>query len=543
MPIEKSIADMATTTLRKEITEAIEGSRNGHPVGTFDMFPIPMGAIGLPLLSRLGKILNIWRIATGMVVSCLAFVLAPASGAAYSSVELYRQAKAATVLIVGIDDDTQALSFGSGVFISKDGLVLTNAHVIKDATRLFVYSQNQHVDVAPEILAIEPDWDLAALRVKTGHPVPYLPIVKAPAEEGAPAIAVGYPRLPDVLRMGLTIHPTVFPVTVTGETMGRSRTTGQPISFAQITGFMNAGSSGGPLVLSETGEIGGLVVHSVPYLERTKNPQGEVIGTVMLRAGLSYCVPAGLLRAWLEKSRLAFGEGPMPAPIQAKQTKGAQAATFAATAHLLHAMAAVLHGDADLLSLSVHHYESALHLEPERSDVLRDLALALVARNQLERARVIYERALVLAPNDPALLTDAADLRRRMEKPDSAISLYRAAVQQDACFARASLGLGMVLKQQGRLEESAESLGQLAQCPPTSSFATYQIGVELEQHGFRSAALAVWNNFLRRVERVPSHEQPILTKIRQHASQLRTSLELPDPRSPLATLPQTISTQ
>ena len=156
---------------------------------------------------------------------------------------------------------------------------------------------------------------------------------------------------------------------------------------------------------------------------------------------------------------------------------------------------------------------------------------------------MIYEKALVLAPNDPALLTDAADLRRRMQKPDSAISLYRAAVQQDACFARASLGLGMVLKQQGRLEESAESLGQLAQCPPSSSFATYQIGVELEQHGFRSAALAVWNNFLRRVERVPSNEQPILTKIRQHASQLRTSLESPDTRSPLATLPQTISTQ
>ena len=506
------------------------------------MFPVPMGATVLPLLSRLGRILNRWRIGTGVVVSCLAFVLVPDSGAAHSSVELYRLAKAATVLIVGIDDDSNALSFGSGVFISKDGLVLTNAHVIKDATRLFVYSQNQHVDVAPEILAIEPDWDLAALRVNSAHPTPYLTIVKEPAEEGAPAIAVGYPRLPDVLRMGLTIHPTVFPVTVTGETMGRSRTTGQPISFAQITGFMNAGSSGGPLVLSETGEIGGLVVHSVPYLERTKNPQGEVIGTVMLRAGLSYCVPASLLRVWLEKSQLAFGEAP-PAPIQVKQTKNAQAATFAATAHLLHAMAAILHDDADLLSLSVHHYESALHLEPERSDVLRDLALALVARNQLDRARAMYEKALVLAPNDPALLTDAADLWRRMQKADAAIGLYRAAVRQDACFARASLGLGMALKQQGRLAESAESLGQLAQCPPVSSFATYQIGVELEQHGFRSAALAMWNNFLQRVGRVPSHEQPILTKIRQHASQLRTSLELPDPGLPVATLPQAVSTQ
>jgi len=376
---------------------------------------------------------------------CLSLFVTTTLGWAHSPGELYRQAKAATVLIVGIDDDTQSLSFGSGVLVSQDGLVLTNAHVIKDATRLFVYSQNQHVDVTPEILAIEPDWDLAALRLKAAHPAHYLPIVKESAAEGASAIAVGYPRLPDVLRMGLTIHPTVFPVTVTGEAMGRSRTTGQPIPFAQITGFMNAGSSGGPLVLADTGEIAGLVVHSVPYLERTKNPQGEVMGTVMLRAGLSYCIPAGLLRAWLEKSHLAFAEGTMPAAIPAKQTTSTQAATFAATAHLLHAMAAVLHGDADLLDLSVHHYESALHLEPERSDVLRDLALAFVAKNQLDRAHALLEKALVLAPKDPALLTDAADLWRRMHKVDSALLLYRAAVHQDMCFARASLGLGMLL--------------------------------------------------------------------------------------------------
>jgi Tfp pilus assembly protein PilF len=459
-------------------------------------------------------------------------VLLPASAFAHSSHQLYRQAKATTVLIVGIDDDTQSLSFGSGVFVSGDGLVLTNAHVIKDATRLFVYSQAQDVDTQPEILAVEPDWDLAALRVAAPRPTPYLSIAKEQAEEGDTAIAVGYPRLPDVLRMGLTIHPTVFPVTVTGEAMGRSRTTGQPIPFAQITGFMNAGSSGGPLVLSETGEIAGLVVHSVPYLERSKNHQGEVIGTVMLRAGLSYCIPASLLRTWLKESHLDTPTEPKWQPMPANAAPKRQAGTFAATAHLLHAMASVLHSDSELLDLSIHHYEAALRLDPERADVLRDLALAWVGKNDLERARTIFDRALALTPYDPALLTDAADLRRRQNMADAAAVLYRAALHQDACFVRASFGLGVVLKGQGQMEEAAESFKRLAQCPPSSSsFAAYRLGLELEQQGQHSTALHVWNNFLRRAERLPSHELPILTKIRQRASQLRASVEPSDSAS------------
>jgi Flp pilus assembly protein TadD len=501
----------------------------GHPPTVFDMVWTPMGALAFLLALLLGTTRKDRRLKTGVVLCWVVCLLLPAVASAHSSNQLYRQAKAATVLIVGIDDDTQSLSFGSGVFVSGDGLVLTNAHVIKDATRLFVYSQAQDVDTQPEILAVEPDWDLAALRVAAPRPTPFLSIVKEPAEEGDSAIAVGYPRLPDVLRMGLTIHPTVFPVTITGEAMGRSRTTGQPIPFAQITGFMNAGSSGGPLVHSETGEIAGLVVHSVPYLERSKNPQGEVIGTVMLRAGLSYCIPASLLRTWLEKSHLGIPVAPKWQPIPANSASGRPAAAFAATAHLLHAMASVLHSDSELLDLSIHHYEAALRLDPERADVLRDLALAWVGKNDLERARTIFDRALALTPRDPALLTDAADLRRRLNMADAAAALYRAAIHQDACFARASLGLGVVLKGQGQMEEAAESFRRLAQCPPSSSsFAAYRLGLELEQQGQQSTALHVWNNFLRRAERLPSNELPILTKIRQRASQLRASVEPAD---------------
>ena len=226
--------------------------------------------------------------------------------------DLYRQAKASTVLIVGINDESHALSFGSGVFISEQGVVLTNAHVVEDSTRLFVYIRNQAVDPAAQVLAIDSDLDLAALRVQTDLPVPFLPLAAEVPDEGTPTIAVGYPRVSDVLHMGLTLHASVIPMTITGAAMGRSRTSGLPIPFVQTVGMLNAGSSGGPLVDSETGELAGLVVHTVPYLEQVKNDRGERLGTAMMRAGLSYSIPVSRLRDWLQKNRI---------PFPAKQTR------------------------------------------------------------------------------------------------------------------------------------------------------------------------------------------------------------------------------
>src|SRR6476646_9340638 len=244
-------------------------ARRNQTAHTADPFPLRRKAFS--------RILFIARASVLFLVSC--FPLG----------DLYRQAKAATVLIVGINDESHALSFGSGVFISE-GVVLTNAHVVEDSTRLFVYIRNQAIDSGATVLAIDSDLDLAALRIQTDLPVPFLPLAAEIPDEGTPTIAVGYPRVSDVLHMGLTLHASVIPMTITGAAMGRSRTAGVPVPFVQTVGMLNAGSSGGPLVDSETGELAGLVVHTVPYLEPVKNDRGERLGTAMMRAGLSYSI-------------------------------------------------------------------------------------------------------------------------------------------------------------------------------------------------------------------------------------------------------------
>src|SRR5512141_730970 len=321
-------------------------------------------------------------------ISLLLLVSTPDMALSYTQGDLYRQAKAATVLIVGINDESNALSFGSGVFISEQGVVLTNAHVVEDSTRLFVYIRNQAIDSRATVLAIDSDIDLAALRIQTDLPVPFLPVAAEIPDEGTPTIAVGYPRVSDVLHMGLTLHASVIPMTITGGAMGRSRTAGLPVPFVQTVGMLNAGSSGGPLVDSESGELAGLVVHTVPYLEQVKNDRGERLGTAMMRAGISYSIPVSRLRDWLQKNRIPFPTKQTHEGSLISLEKERPIRAFLTTAHLLHLMAAVLHQDRDLLDLAIQHYESALQLEPERPDVLRNLGLAFAATGETDRARV-----------------------------------------------------------------------------------------------------------------------------------------------------------
>jgi tetratricopeptide (TPR) repeat protein len=297
-----------------------------------------------------------------------------------------------------------------------------------------------------------------------------------------------------------------------------------PVSFVQTVGMLNAGSSGGPLVDSETGELAGLIVHTVPYLEQVKNDRGERLGTAMMRAGLSYSIPVSRLRDWLHQNRIPFPATQTNEISLARQEKELPTRTFLSTAHLLHLMSAVLHQDGDLLDLAIQHYESALQLEPDRPDVLRNLGLALAARGETDRARAIYERAFAKSPNDPVLLKNMGELRSQMQDTKGAAELYRAAIRQDACLMSASFGLSTVLQAQGQVDEAKQVLRRAAACPSPSSYASYQVGLALEQQGLARDALQVWEDVLKQAHSASVNERPILNKIRQRIAQLRAQL-------------------
>jgi S1-C subfamily serine protease len=138
---------------------------------------------------------------------------------------------------------------GSGVVISPDGLVLTNAHVVNGA-RAIRLTDTEGRTTQARLLGIDPDTDLALLRADADRSLPAARLGNSKQlRRGQLAIAIG--------------NPLGFESTVTAgviSALGRSlrATTGRMIEdVIQTDAALNPGNSGGPLV-SSRGEVIGI---------------------------------------------------------------------------------------------------------------------------------------------------------------------------------------------------------------------------------------------------------------------------------------------
>jgi tetratricopeptide (TPR) repeat protein len=431
-----------------------------------------------------------------LIAAFLFFTLAEPAHAGQRE-DTFRHAKAATALIVAVNDANHSISLGSGFFVDAKGLLVTNAHVIEENTRLYVYVRDQEVYRAPDVVAVDPDLDLAALRIQ-GTWIDPLALAAENPQEGTEVIAVGYPRVTDILQMGFTLHATVVPGTVSGLAQGQSRTKGHAAGFIQTTGLLNFGNSGGPLVRTDSGEVAGMVVTTVPYLERAKDRNGVEIGSVTMKSGISYSVPASVIHQWLDRNRLLssptpsspWTQGPKPTSVEAEANR-----SFA-TGHLLHILAMVLHEDSDLMNLAIRHYEAAAALRPGAHWITRNLGLAYATLGRWDQALEAYHNTLELTPNDPEVLTDAGLAWQQTGRLERATESYQAAIRVNPRSERAHNSLGTLWWEMGRLEDATLEFRQALDVEPTSVIAAYNLGLALEGKGLREEAVKVWESFL-----------------------------------------------
>jgi len=124
---------------------------------------------------------------------------------------------------------------GSGFIISADGLILTNAHVVRDAKEVTVKLSDRR-EYSAKVLGLDPVTDVAVLRIDAKN----LPVVRL----GDPrALEVGDP----VLAIG---SPYGFEQTATQgivSAKGRSLPGDAVVPFIQTDAAVNPGNSGGPL--------------------------------------------------------------------------------------------------------------------------------------------------------------------------------------------------------------------------------------------------------------------------------------------------------
>jgi serine protease Do len=142
----------------------------------------------------------------------------------------------------GNGGDTQSL--GSGFIISKDGYILTNHHVVKDADEIIVKFSDRRELVA-KLIGSDARTDVAVIKVEATD---------------LPAVTIGDPNKLKVGEWVLAIgSPFGFEQSVTAgivSAKGRSLPGGNYVPFIQTDVAINPGNSGGPLFNMEGQVVG-----------------------------------------------------------------------------------------------------------------------------------------------------------------------------------------------------------------------------------------------------------------------------------------------
>ncbi|MGZ5495104.1 MAG: S1C family serine protease, partial [Thermoanaerobaculia bacterium] len=148
----------------------------------------------------------------------------------------------------GRDRSYTSQSLGSGFVWSKDGIIVTNNHVVEGASRIIVNFQDGSQGAA-RLIGVDADSDLAVLRVDSKN-LTAAPIgTSSDLLIGETVIAVGNP-------FGLSGTVTTGVVSALGRSVPSKEAGRTFTDFIQTDASINPGNSGGPLLNIEGRVIG-----------------------------------------------------------------------------------------------------------------------------------------------------------------------------------------------------------------------------------------------------------------------------------------------
>ena len=196
---------------------------------------------------------------------------------------VYDGAKDAVTYIVA--DTAQGQATGSGFVISKDGLIITNDHVVDGATTVQVKVGTSDQAQDATVVGADPSRDLALLKVD-GHDLPTLTLGDSSSiGVGDATYAIGNPfGLDHTLTTGI----------VSALQRNLQAPDGATIAGAiQTDAALNPGNSGGPLL-----DTGGNVIGVNSQIE-TGSTDGAQGGNV----GIGFAIPASTVKTFVEQAK------------------------------------------------------------------------------------------------------------------------------------------------------------------------------------------------------------------------------------------------
>jgi serine protease Do len=171
----------------------------------------------------------------------------------------------------------QEMALGSGFIIDPSGYVVTNNHVVQNASKVTVVFQDGTKHLA-KVVGRDPKTDLALVKIDAPHPLPYVSWGDSNASQiGDWVLAVGNP-----FGLGGTVSSGII------SARGRDIHAGPYDDFLQIDASINRGNSGGPTFNLDGQVIG---INTAIY-----SPNGGSVG-------IGFAIPSSLAKPVIEQLR------------------------------------------------------------------------------------------------------------------------------------------------------------------------------------------------------------------------------------------------
>lgn len=193
-----------------------------------------------------------------------------------------QKTRSSVVLIKVFDAANKAIATGSGFFVSADGMLVTNFHVIKGADKIVVKLESGAMYEVSGVLAGDSKSDIVLLRVNANG-FPFLKLGdSAKAEIGQRVTVIGSP-------LGLEGTVSDGIISAKRELPGKEK-------WLQITAPIAPGSSGSPVLDANSQVLG--------------------VATMLIREGqaLNFAVPSDVIASLLEKVKGHEELMPFPQP-------------------------------------------------------------------------------------------------------------------------------------------------------------------------------------------------------------------------------------
>ena len=346
--------------------------------------------------------------------------------------------KNAIALLIAKNKAGKTVGTGSGFIVKPEGTLITNYHVLVDASSVEVHLPNRPKVNVKAIYKIDRIKDFAILKLEKGlySTLELEDSTKLKVYDYTSALGYFSENVKEIKSVTQRIVKQTY-----GFVLGIHPQALADFPFIYTTTEFGPGFSGGPLV----------------------NKTNKVVGIATIESGpMNLSIPIQHIKPFLNKTdTFNFDE-------LLRKDKTSLEAMYYRGNFYLHSL-----GDP---KKAIDEFEKILRLDPNFSLAHYDLAVAYRQLGMEEKAILEYEKTIELQPNFPEALSNLGGYYFRNGKTEQARNLFQKAIEIYPNFIQALSNFGAVLNKLGKPEEAIPYLKKALNLNPEFAIASFNLG-------------------------------------------------------------------